>query len=122
VMCQRLAKLFIGCLAAVTCGMMYAVYLSTYHERKFWFSTRQELEREITFQGGSGLYYYYYKHMLFASSFEKGNTTLLGFCSHPGVSNMSNYDVQKFVHPVSGWMNGGRGGKKTRQTHETEFH
>ncbi|XP_034163407.2 probable C-mannosyltransferase DPY19L4 [Pangasianodon hypophthalmus] len=72
VMFQRLAKLFIGCLAAVTCGMMYAVYLSTYHERKFWFSTRQELEREITFQGGSGLYYYYYKHMLFASSFEKG--------------------------------------------------
>ncbi|KAG7324499.1 hypothetical protein KOW79_012515 [Hemibagrus wyckioides] len=71
-MFQRLAKLFIGCLAAVTCGMMYAVYLSTYHERKFWFSTRQELEREITFQGGSGLYYYYYKHMLFASSFEKG--------------------------------------------------
>ncbi|KAI5100758.1 putative C-mannosyltransferase DPY19L3 isoform X2 [Silurus meridionalis] len=69
---QRLAKLFIGCMAAVTCGMMYAVYLSTYHERKFWFSTRQELEREITFQGGSGLYYYYYKHMLFASSFEKG--------------------------------------------------
>lgn len=72
VMFQRLAKLFIGCLAAVTCGMMYAVYLSTYHERKFWFSSRQELEREITFQGGSGLYYYYYKHMLFASSFEKG--------------------------------------------------
>lgn len=36
----------------------------------------QELEREITFQGGSGLYYYYYKHMLFASSFEKGNATL----------------------------------------------
>ncbi|MCJ8735670.1 hypothetical protein PDJAM_G00249900 [Pangasius djambal] len=72
VMFQRLAKLLIGCLAAVTCGMMYAVYLSTYHERKFWFSTRQELEREITFQGGSGLYYYYYKHMLFASSFEKG--------------------------------------------------
>ncbi|XP_060771281.1 probable C-mannosyltransferase DPY19L4 isoform X2 [Neoarius graeffei] len=69
---QRLAKLFIGCVAAITCGMMYAVYLSTYHERKFWFSTRQELEREITFQGGSGLYYYYYKHMLFASSFEKG--------------------------------------------------
>ncbi|XP_053345143.1 probable C-mannosyltransferase DPY19L4 [Clarias gariepinus] len=74
---QRLAKLFVGCLAAVTCGMMYAVYLSTYHERKFWFSTRQELEREITFQGGSGLYYYYYKHMLIASSFEKGVYELL---------------------------------------------
>ncbi|KAJ8000274.1 hypothetical protein DPEC_G00203140 [Dallia pectoralis] len=69
---QRLVKLFFGCLAAVTCGMMYALYLSTYHERKFWFSSRQELEREITFQGGSGLYYYYYKHMLMAPSFERG--------------------------------------------------
>lgn len=38
---QRFAKLFFGCLAAVTSGMMYAVYLSTYHERKFWFSSRQ---------------------------------------------------------------------------------
>uniref|UniRef100_A0A8B9K0H5 Dpy-19 like 4 n=1 Tax=Astyanax mexicanus TaxID=7994 RepID=A0A8B9K0H5_ASTMX len=72
VLLQRIVKVFIGCLAAVTCGMMYAVYLSTYHERKFWFSSRQEMEREITFQGGSGLYYYYYKHMLFASSFERG--------------------------------------------------
>ncbi|XP_062856517.1 probable C-mannosyltransferase DPY19L4 [Trichomycterus rosablanca] len=72
VLFQRMAKVFTGCVAAVTCGMMYAVYLSTYHERKFWFSTRQEMEREITFQGGSGLYYYYYKHMLFASSFERG--------------------------------------------------
>ncbi|XP_041723475.1 probable C-mannosyltransferase DPY19L4 isoform X3 [Coregonus clupeaformis] len=72
VMLQRLVKLFFGCLAAVTCGMMYAVYLYTYHERKFWFSSRQELEREITFQGGSGLYYYYYKHMLTAPSFESG--------------------------------------------------
>uniref|UniRef100_A0A4W5N4R1 Dpy-19 like 4 n=1 Tax=Hucho hucho TaxID=62062 RepID=A0A4W5N4R1_9TELE len=72
VMLQSLVKLFFGCLAAVTCGMMYAVYLYTYHERKFWFSSRQELEREITFQGGSGLYYYYYKHMLTAPSFERG--------------------------------------------------
>ncbi|XP_066572026.1 probable C-mannosyltransferase DPY19L4 isoform X3 [Amia ocellicauda] len=72
VLLQRLVKLFFGCLAAVTCGMMYAVYLSTYHERKFWFSSRRELEREITFQSGSGVYYYYYKHMLTAPSFERG--------------------------------------------------
>uniref|UniRef100_A0A7N6FCS2 Dpy-19 like 4 n=1 Tax=Anabas testudineus TaxID=64144 RepID=A0A7N6FCS2_ANATE len=65
-------QVFFGCLAAVACGMLYAVYLSTYHDRKFWFSTRQELEREITFQAGSGLYYYYYKHMLAAPSFERG--------------------------------------------------
>uniref|UniRef100_A0A673VD74 Dpy-19 like 4 n=1 Tax=Suricata suricatta TaxID=37032 RepID=A0A673VD74_SURSU len=51
VLFQRFAKIFIGCLAAVTSGMMYALYLSAYHERKFWFSNRQELEREITFQG-----------------------------------------------------------------------
>uniref|UniRef100_A0A672H441 Dpy-19 like 4 n=1 Tax=Salarias fasciatus TaxID=181472 RepID=A0A672H441_SALFA len=69
---QRLVRVFFGCLAAVACGMLYAVYLSTYHDRKFWFSTRQELEREITFQGGSGFYYYYYTHMLTAPSFERG--------------------------------------------------
>ncbi|XP_040910049.1 probable C-mannosyltransferase DPY19L4 [Toxotes jaculatrix] len=69
---QRLVRVFFGCLAAVACGMLYAVYLSTYHDRKFWFSARQELEREITFQAGSGLYYYYYKRMLAAPSFERG--------------------------------------------------
>lgn len=69
---QRLVKVFFGCLAAVACGLLYAIYLSTYHDRKFWFSTRQELEREITFQGGSGLYYYYYKRLITAPSFERG--------------------------------------------------
>lgn len=38
---QRMVKLFFGCVAAVACGMLYAVYLSTYHDRKFWFSTKQ---------------------------------------------------------------------------------
>ncbi|XP_011792590.1 PREDICTED: probable C-mannosyltransferase DPY19L4 [Colobus angolensis palliatus] len=52
--------------------MMYALYLSAYHERKFWFSNRQELEREITFQGDSAIYYSYYKDMLKAPSFERG--------------------------------------------------
>ncbi|XP_010779416.1 probable C-mannosyltransferase DPY19L4 [Notothenia coriiceps] len=69
---QRLVRVFFGCLAAVACGMLYAAYLSAYHDRKFWFSTRQELEREITFQGGSGLYYYYYKQMLTATPFDRG--------------------------------------------------
>ncbi|XP_054841871.1 probable C-mannosyltransferase DPY19L4 [Eublepharis macularius] len=36
----RFAKLFFGCVAAIVSGMMYAMYLSTYHERKFWFSGR----------------------------------------------------------------------------------
>uniref|UniRef100_A0A8C5RG68 Dpy-19 like 4 n=1 Tax=Laticauda laticaudata TaxID=8630 RepID=A0A8C5RG68_LATLA len=52
--------------------MMYAIYLSTYHERKFWFSGRPELEREITFQGDSAIYYSFYKELLKASSFKKG--------------------------------------------------
>ena len=97
-------RVFFGCLAAVACGILYAAYLSAFHDRKFWFSARQvgscvvqsadrlltlyfhfsaiiisihlnlsqEVEREITFQGGSGLYYYYYKHMLTAPSFERG--------------------------------------------------
>ncbi|XP_077023350.1 putative C-mannosyltransferase DPY19L4 isoform X3 [Tamandua tetradactyla] len=72
VLFQRFAKIFIGCLAAVSSGMMYALYLSAYHERKFWFSNRQELEREITFQGDSAIYYSYYKDMLKAPSFERG--------------------------------------------------
>lgn len=38
---QHLVRVFFGCLAAVSCGMLYAVYLSTYHDRKFWFSKRQ---------------------------------------------------------------------------------
>ncbi|CAL8365460.1 unnamed protein product [Arctogadus glacialis] len=69
---QRAVKLFFGCLAAVACGVVYTGYLSTYHDRKFWFSNRQELEREISLQGGSGFYYYYFKHMLSAPSFEMG--------------------------------------------------
>nr|XP_044599909.1 probable C-mannosyltransferase DPY19L4 isoform X3 [Equus asinus] len=44
----------------------------SYHERRFWFSNRQELEREITFQGDSAIYYSYYKDMLKAPSFERG--------------------------------------------------
>ncbi|XP_040288988.1 probable C-mannosyltransferase DPY19L4 isoform X2 [Bufo bufo] len=69
---QRFAKLFVGCLVTVTSGMMYAVYLSTYHERKFWFSSRRDLEREITFQGDGAVYYSFYKDMLRAPSFERG--------------------------------------------------
>ncbi|KAB1258141.1 putative C-mannosyltransferase DPY19L4 [Camelus dromedarius] len=72
ILLQRFAKIFIGCLAAVTSGMIYALYLSAYHERKFWFSNRQELEREVTFQGDSAIYYSYYKDMLKAPSFERG--------------------------------------------------
>lgn len=45
---QCLVRVFFGCLAAVACGMLYAVYLSTYHDRKFWFSTRQVGDWRLT--------------------------------------------------------------------------
>ncbi|MEQ2193203.1 hypothetical protein XENOCAPTIV_026188 [Xenoophorus captivus] len=38
---QYLLRMFFGFLAAVACGMLYAGHLSGYHDRKFWFSTRQ---------------------------------------------------------------------------------
>ncbi|XP_023275461.1 probable C-mannosyltransferase DPY19L4 [Seriola lalandi dorsalis] len=107
---QRLLRVFLGCLAAVACGMLYAVYLSTYHDRKFWFSTRQELEREITFQAGSGLYYYYYKHMLAAPSFERGfyelmidNRTVSGQTIN-AVERLSLYPelITSFIYRVTG--------------------
>ncbi|XP_069777957.1 probable C-mannosyltransferase DPY19L4 isoform X5 [Narcine bancroftii] len=66
------AKVFFGSWAAIASGMLYAVYLSTFHERKFWFSSRQDIEREISFQADSGLYYYYYKKMLQATSIQEG--------------------------------------------------
>uniref|UniRef100_A0A8C6X931 Dpy-19 like 4 n=1 Tax=Naja naja TaxID=35670 RepID=A0A8C6X931_NAJNA len=72
VLFPHFTKLFFGCITAIISGMMYAIYLSTYHERKFWFSGRPELEREITFQGDSAIYYSFYKELLKASSFKKG--------------------------------------------------
>uniref|UniRef100_A0A8D0AHM9 Dpy-19 like 4 n=1 Tax=Sander lucioperca TaxID=283035 RepID=A0A8D0AHM9_SANLU len=115
---QRLVRVFFGFLAAVACGILYAAYLSAYHDRKFWFSTRQELEREITFQGGSGVYYYYYKHMLTVPSFERGfyeltldNRTISGQTIN-AVERLSLYpelitsyiyrvtDSQDFVEPI----------------------
>eukprot|EP00079_Xenopus_tropicalis_P036882 XP_017950653.1 PREDICTED: probable C-mannosyltransferase DPY19L4 [Xenopus tropicalis] len=69
---KRFIKLFVGCMGAVISGMMYAIYLSTYHERKFWFSNRRDIEREITFQGSGAVYYSFYKDMLRAPSFERG--------------------------------------------------
>ncbi|XP_026546562.1 probable C-mannosyltransferase DPY19L4 isoform X2 [Notechis scutatus] len=72
VLIPHFTKLFFGCITAIISGMMYAIYLSTYHERKFWFSGRPELEREITFQGDSAIYYSFYKELLKASSLKKG--------------------------------------------------
>ncbi|XP_027892038.1 probable C-mannosyltransferase DPY19L4 isoform X3 [Xiphophorus couchianus] len=65
-------RMMFGAMAAVACGMLYAGYLSGFHDRKFWFSSRQDLEREASFPGGSGLYYHYYKRLLAAPSFSSG--------------------------------------------------
>ncbi|XP_037549003.1 probable C-mannosyltransferase DPY19L4 [Nematolebias whitei] len=74
---QVLVRGFFGVLAAVACGMLYAAYLSAYHDRKFWFSTRQELQRELSFQGGSGFYFHFFKRMSAAPSFDRGFSELL---------------------------------------------
>lgn len=60
----------------VTDGSLYIfTALPYYTSFEMHFDVFQELEREITFQEGSGLYYYYYKHMLTAPSFERGTCT-----------------------------------------------
>uniref|UniRef100_A0A3Q2XIZ9 Dpy-19 like 4 n=1 Tax=Hippocampus comes TaxID=109280 RepID=A0A3Q2XIZ9_HIPCM len=103
-------KVLFGCLAAVACGTLYAAYLSAFHERKFWFSMRQEVERELTFQGGSAIYYYYYKHMVAATSFNrafyeltKDDRTLAGQTIN-AVERLSLYPevVTSYIYRVSG--------------------
>lgn len=61
----------------------------------------QELERELTFQDGSGLYYYYYKHMLAAQSFERGSVDCLLFLTRVCLSlckRRSHIDRRVFCH------------------------
>ncbi|XP_019729709.1 probable C-mannosyltransferase DPY19L4 isoform X1 [Hippocampus comes] len=107
---QRVLRVLFGCLAAVACGTLYAAYLSAFHERKFWFSMRQEVERELTFQGGSAIYYYYYKHMVAATSFNrafyeltKDDRTLAGQTIN-AVERLSLYPevVTSYIYRVSG--------------------
>ncbi|KAB1258142.1 putative C-mannosyltransferase DPY19L4 [Camelus dromedarius] len=106
ILLQRFAKIFIGCLAAVTSGMIYALYLSAYHERKFWFSNRQELEREVTFQGDSAIYYSYYKDMLKAPSFERGvyelthNNRTVSLKTINAVQQMSLVDTTRIEYSI----------------------
>ncbi|XP_013880245.1 probable C-mannosyltransferase DPY19L4 [Austrofundulus limnaeus] len=78
--------------------MLYAAYLSAHHDRKFWFSTRQDLERELSFQGGSGFYYHFYKQMLAAPSFQTGFSDLL--VDNRTVSGETMNSVQRlFLYP-----------------------
>ena len=59
---------------------------SSRHRSKTHFLSPQELEREITFQAGSGLYYYYYKQLLAAPSFERGSSH---FCFLPRTEHVT---------------------------------
>ncbi|KAM4028866.1 putative C-mannosyltransferase DPY19L4 isoform 2-T2 [Anomaloglossus baeobatrachus] len=74
---QWYLKILVGCLLMLIIGIMYVVYLSIFHERKFWFSSRKDIDREITFQGDGAIYYSFYKDMLRAPTFERGIIELL---------------------------------------------
>uniref|UniRef100_A0A1A8RA86 Dpy-19-like 4 n=1 Tax=Nothobranchius rachovii TaxID=451742 RepID=A0A1A8RA86_9TELE len=91
---QHLVRGLFGLLAAMACGTLYAVFLSAHHDRRFWFSARQELERELSFQGGSGLYYHFYKQMLAAPSFAEGFYQLL--VDNRTVSGQTINSVERF--------------------------
>ncbi|XP_041048371.1 probable C-mannosyltransferase DPY19L3 isoform X4 [Carcharodon carcharias] len=62
----------IGGLMAIFLGLLTSVYVATLHENDLWFSTIQEVEREISFRTECGLYYSYYKQMLQAPTIAQG--------------------------------------------------
>uniref|UniRef100_A0A1A8LGJ0 Dpy-19-like 4 n=2 Tax=Nothobranchius pienaari TaxID=704102 RepID=A0A1A8LGJ0_9TELE len=107
---QHLVRGLFGLLAAMACGTLYAVFLSAHHDRRFWFSARQELERELSFQGGSGLYYHFYKQMLAAPSFAEGFYQLLvdnGTVSGQTINSVERFFlypelILSFIYRVSG--------------------
>ncbi|XP_075172137.1 putative C-mannosyltransferase DPY19L4 [Anomaloglossus baeobatrachus] len=69
---QWLVKILVGFIIMITICMMYVVHLLIFHERKFWFSSRTDIDREITFQGDGAIYYSFYRDMLQAPTFEEG--------------------------------------------------
>uniref|UniRef100_A0A4W3JD90 Dpy-19 like C-mannosyltransferase 3 n=1 Tax=Callorhinchus milii TaxID=7868 RepID=A0A4W3JD90_CALMI len=67
----------VGGLAAVFLGLLTSVYVATLHENDLWFSSIQEVEREISFRTECGLYYSYYKQMLQAPTISQGLNELM---------------------------------------------
>ena len=51
---------------------VYCSYLRQLHELHLWFSNIREVEREISLRTEAGLYYSYYKQLIFTPNFSKG--------------------------------------------------
>ncbi|XP_078066898.1 protein C-mannosyl-transferase DPY19L3 [Mustelus asterias] len=67
----------VGGFMAIFLGLLTSVYVATLHENDLWFSTIQEVEREISFRTECGLYYSYYKQMLQAPTITQGLKELI---------------------------------------------
>ncbi|XP_055504325.1 probable C-mannosyltransferase DPY19L3 isoform X2 [Leucoraja erinacea] len=71
------AALVVGGFLGLFLGLVTSVYVTTLHENDLWFSSIQEVEREISFRTECGLYYSYYKQMLQAPTIIQGLKELM---------------------------------------------
>ncbi|XP_040185433.1 probable C-mannosyltransferase DPY19L3 [Rana temporaria] len=67
----------IGGMLALFLGLLAAYYVATLHENDLWFSNIKDVEREISFRTECGLYYSYYKQVLYAPTLAQGITDLI---------------------------------------------
>ncbi|XP_069824680.1 protein C-mannosyl-transferase DPY19L3 isoform X2 [Dendropsophus ebraccatus] len=67
----------VGVSLALCLGLLTSYYVATLHENDLWFSSIKEVEREISFRTECGLYYSYYKQMVYAPSITQGITDLI---------------------------------------------
>ncbi|XP_078256588.1 protein C-mannosyl-transferase DPY19L3 [Rhinoraja longicauda] len=73
----KYATFLVGGFLGLFLGLVTSVYVATLHENDLWFSSIQEVEREISFRTECGLYYSYYKQMLQAPTINQGLKELL---------------------------------------------
>ncbi|KAG8437375.1 hypothetical protein GDO86_008173 [Hymenochirus boettgeri] len=73
----RMLCYIVGGMFALIFGLLMTYYVATLHENDLWFSSIKEVEREISFRTECGLYYSYYKQMLYAPSLKQGITNLI---------------------------------------------
>ncbi|KAG1658410.1 putative C-mannosyltransferase DPY19L3 [Nymphon striatum] len=67
----------VGVLVMIMVSFKFAEYLEMLHENEYWFSNIKEVEREISFRTEQGLYYFYFKKLVRAKSFNQGFQSLL---------------------------------------------